>query len=110
MSKMFDTILHSMLVDKFKYYNVSHSSLKFFKLYLLYRHQSVNTNGCFSNNLPVHSGVPKIFILGPTMFIIYVSDFSYSVSNEHVKRFMFANDLVVHNSCKYFSLANHLIF
>lgn len=43
------------------------------------------------------------------MFIKYNNDLS-SISNDHVKCFMYADDLAVQISCKYSSLANHLLF
>lgn len=110
MSKAFDTISHNILVNKLKYYGFSQSALKFFTSYLSDRYQSVYINGCFSNYLSVHSGVPQGSILGPTLFIIYVNDLSSSISKDYVKSYMYADDLAVQICCKYPSLVNHLHF
>jgi len=42
--------------------------------YLRFRHQYVCVNGSSSDILPVDSGVPQGFVLGPLLIIVYVND------------------------------------
>ena len=78
LSKAFDTIDHSILTAKLKYYCISGSKLRLLCSYLLNRKQYTQINNIKSNILPIPTGVPQGSILGSLLFIIYIyiNDFS----------------------------------
>ena len=90
LSKAFDTLDHSILINKLSYYGVSGSSLMWFKSYLCGRQQLVDITGTQSNILPVNTGVPQGSILGPLLFIIYMNDIH--IASNKFKAILYADD------------------
>ena len=74
LSKAFDTLNHSILLDKLNYYGIKKCSLQLIKSYLANRSQYVEHNGIKSDYSPISTGVPQGSILGPLLFIIYLND------------------------------------
>ena len=74
MSKAFDSINHSILLDKLQDIGASTSALRWFTCYLSGRNQVVRINSTLSDALPLASGIPQGSILGPLLFTIYVND------------------------------------
>ena len=87
MSKAFDTVNHSILLQKLSRYGVRRAELKWFAEYLSDRRQRVCIRGVKSQWSEVKRGVPQGSILGPLLFIVYVNDLPQSVQKSSVKQY-----------------------
>ena len=90
LSKAFDLVNHSTLLNKLKSYNFSPASLQWFKSYLTNRHQKVCVSGKLSEAGHITSGVPQGSVLGPILFILYINDMPAELTNIFTD--MFADD------------------
>ena len=90
LSKAFDTLDHTILLDKLLYYTIKGTELAWFKSYLTNRTQFVSYNGTNSRTLSITTGVPQGSILGPLLFIIYMNDIHNASSKFHA--ILFADD------------------
>ena len=74
LSKAFDTLNHSILLTKLKYYGIKYTPLDWFRSYLTQRLQYVEYDGIPSSTREIEISVPQCSILGPLLFIIYMND------------------------------------
>ena len=74
LSKPFDTLDQSILLDKLTYYGVCGLENLLLRDYLSGRHQYVDNNGSKSRTKSISLGVPQGSILGPLLFLIYIND------------------------------------
>ena len=68
LSKAFDTLIHSILLDKMSYYGVNGVAENLLQSYLSHRHQVVDFNGSTSDTLEIKTGVSQGSVLGPFLF------------------------------------------
>ena len=74
-SKAFDLIDHEILLQKLQKCGIRGLANKWFHSYLSNRLQQVEINGNLSSNIcRVKHGTPQGSILGPLLFLIYISD------------------------------------
>ena len=75
LSKAFDTIDHTILLDKLWHYGIRGRAHQWFNSYLSERKHLVHINKIHSNIQTVEYGISQGSILGPLLFLIYVNDF-----------------------------------
>ena len=86
----FDTVNHSILLDKLEFYGIRGVTRSWFASYLNNRKQRVHVNGVFSPYNSVNIGVPQGSVLGPILFNIYINDLP-KISDE-LNSTLFADD------------------
>ena len=110
-SRAFDTVNHSVLLKKLKYYGIKGKILQLLTSYLSDRKQYVSYGGRESTLLDIISGVPQGSVLGPLLFIIFINDI---VNITDLAKFvLFADDLnlfVIHTSREsLYRIANQIL-
>ena len=90
LSKAFDTLNHTILLNKLHHYGIRDGSFKLFKSFLQNRKQYVVINNAKSDTLDITTGVPQVSILGPLLFIIHINDLPNASNVFH--SIMYADD------------------
>jgi len=90
LKQAFDTVDHSILLQKLNHYGVQELDLKWFESYLSNRKQFIRIDGVDSSIQNINTGVPQGSCLGPLLFLVYINDLPYSVKNAKVS--IYADD------------------
>ena len=78
MSNVFDTINHNILIQKLEHYCIRGLNKLWFEDYLRNRKQIVKYNRVRSKEMAIKNGVLRESILGPIIFLLYISDIEHS--------------------------------
>ena len=103
LSKALDTLDHSILLKKLRFYGILGTSLQWFSGYLMNRKQLVDCDGTFFTLTNLTTGVPQGSILGPLLFIIYMNDIHET--SENFRAILYADDTSLFSSLGSFNVA-----
>ena len=95
-SKAFDRVWHAALLHKLKSYGISGQIFSLISSFLSNRRLRVVLDGKSSQEYPVNAGVPQGFILGPTLFLLYINDLSDDVICDIA---VYADDTTPYSKC-----------
>ena len=89
LQKAFDTVDHTILLNKLKWLGADDLTVQWFRSYLTGRTQVTDIGGTMSEPKCVTCGVPQGSILGPLVFLLYVNDMASAV---RCKLLLYADD------------------
>ena len=91
--KAFDSVGHNLLLEKLQKAGKTGKFLEWIKSFLCDRTARVCVNKAFSPSFDIPAGVPQGSVLGPILFIFYISDLPKECETAEVFSHLFADDL-----------------
>ena len=88
-SKAFDRVYHHGLLHKLEMLGITGALLNWLSSYLSGRQQRVVINGQSSEWSKINAGVPQGSILGPLLFLVFISDITIDLTCDP---FLYADD------------------
>ena len=104
LSKAFDTISHSNLLQKLPQYGIKESEFSWFTDYLFHRSAAVNYGKSSSKSADIPTGVPQGSILGPLLFILFFNDITDEIKSARIVKY--ADDTVIYVADKDLKVIN----
>ena len=95
LSKAFDSVIHSILLQRLSSIGLSPHSCNWFASYLNHRVQQVKSENIRSAPLTITKGVPQGSILGPTLFSIYINDITRTAGKSKIH--LYADDTILYS-------------
>ena len=90
LKKAFDTVNHTILLDKLNYYGFRGIFNQWVSSYLSNRTQTAEIGSNISSKLNISGGVPQGSVLGLFLFLLFINDTQYCSSK--LQFFLFADD------------------
>ena len=88
LSKAFDTVDHTILLEKLWFYGIRDTELQLIKKYLSNRYQLTEVNGYKST---IKTGVPQGLVWGPLLYLLYINDIP-----KYILMIMYADDTTLY--------------
>ena len=88
---------HSILLTKLCHYGIHGLTNKWFESYLANRKQFVSVNGFAASTSSITCGVPKGFVFGPLLFLLYINDLQVAIKHCKVHHFADDTNLLISN-------------
>ena len=98
LQKAFDTVNHSILMDKLEYYGIRGVPKMWLESFLIGRHQFTHIKDRSSSKLPITHRVPQGSVLGPLLFLLYINDLHKAIQHSSVHHFADDTNLLYTNN------------